>query len=103
MTDDERKKLVEEMARAIYGCTYDPDNFDEPFEDRKHWIMTATAALAIAEAAFAKEIEAAYKEGYKTGLRGRETDRSYSKDRCWRESRAAAALASIPEKNDDRA
>lgn len=98
MTQEEREKLIEEMVRAIYGCTYDPDNFDEPFEDRKHWIMTASAALAIAEPLIREDCIkiAESKEGeFSTN----DYSRGYN-DGCAAVGRAI--LASIPEKNNDR-
>jgi len=88
MTNEEREKLIEDMANAFERTGYDVST-----------INSMAAALAIAEAAFAEKIEAAYKEGWDD-----KEDKFHitSFEHTWKTSNARRAiLASIPEKNDD--
>jgi hypothetical protein len=87
MTPEERKKLIEEIKFTM--C----DGVVRGFNYR----YIAEQVLAIAQAAFAKEIEAAYKEGWKEASSAGSTMEHIDFD--WVHSKARASiLASIPEK-----
>ena len=98
MTTEERKKLIEDMARKIYEETM---SYDYSFDYVKEVVLDAArSALAIAEAAFAKEIEEAYKEGWDD-----KEDKFHitSFEHTWKTSNARAALlTSTPEQSNDR-
>ena len=81
MTNEEREKLIVDMAQAI-AVAVDPDD-------------AARAALAIAEAAFAKQIEAAYKEGWCDNSLDDQYDWDF--EYAWKASETKTILASIPE------
>lgn len=80
-------------------------NLSYPWEkmtdrEKQLTIDAASAALAIAKRAFAKDIEAAYKEGWDDNDESPHNP-SYQRERAWLRSHSRAAiLASIPEQHE---
>ena len=61
MTEEEREKLIEDMARAIHATEWDADHYefsDQPLHIQNEYRTEARAALVIAEEAISKDYRA---------------------------------------------